>query len=112
MKKLLTIALAASLTLALSVNSFALGNYVLAEDAGSILFLQQLKELRMLPYDPGKIRLCNEIQHTEPGIVKLLRLDHIPELHLVRGPEPDSVHLRIHAVELFRFETLLLNEGL
>lgn len=32
MKKLLTIALAASLTLALSVNSFALGNYVLAED--------------------------------------------------------------------------------
>ena len=44
--------------------------------------------------------------------MKLLRLNHIPELHLVRGPEPDGVHLRIHAVELFRFESLFLNEGL
>ena len=32
MKKLLTLALAASMTLALSVNTFALGNYVLATD--------------------------------------------------------------------------------
>lgn len=32
MKKLLTLALAASMTLALSVNPFALGNYVLATD--------------------------------------------------------------------------------
>lgn len=32
MKKLLTIALAASMTLALSVNSFALGNYVLSTE--------------------------------------------------------------------------------
>ncbi len=32
MKKLFTIALAASMTLALSVNSFALGNYVLSTD--------------------------------------------------------------------------------
>ena len=32
MKKLLTIVLAASLMLALSVNSFALGNYVLSTD--------------------------------------------------------------------------------
>lgn len=36
MKKLLTIALAASMILALSVNSFALGNYVLStEELGS-----------------------------------------------------------------------------
>lgn len=33
MKKLLTIVLAASMALALSVNSFALGNYVLSTDA-------------------------------------------------------------------------------
>lgn len=32
MKKLLTLALAASMLLALSINSFALGNYVLATD--------------------------------------------------------------------------------
>lgn len=32
MKKLLTLALAASMTLALNVNTFALGNYVLATD--------------------------------------------------------------------------------
>lgn len=32
MKKLITLALAASMTLALSVNSFALGNYVLSTD--------------------------------------------------------------------------------
>lgn len=32
MKKLFTLALAASMTLALSVNTFALGNYVLATD--------------------------------------------------------------------------------
>lgn len=32
MKKLLTLALAASMVLALSVNSFALGNYVLSTD--------------------------------------------------------------------------------
>ena len=32
MKKLLTVALAASMILAMSVNSFALGNYVLSTD--------------------------------------------------------------------------------
>ena len=35
MKKLLTLALAASMTLALSVNSFALGNYILSEEIGT-----------------------------------------------------------------------------
>ena len=66
----------------------------------------------MLPDNTGKICFCNKIQHAESGIMQLLSLYKIPQLRLAYSTKPQTMHLGIHTVKLFRLKSWLLNQKL